>query len=111
MTAERPQGLVPGSGKRGASRSLDRVVSVRVDDPLLAEVCRLAAKDGVSPSQWMRGAIGAAVFEAGRPATFPGFRHRGWQCDHVQITAGNAVLGAASCGQGCEMLPLYELAA
>lgn len=111
MTAERPRKVIRGSGRRGTPRSLDRVVSVRVDDPLLAKVRDLAAEDGLSPSEWMRHAIAAAVFEAGRPANLSGFRHRGWQCRHVQITAGSAVLGAASCGQGCEMQPLYEVAA
>ena len=106
MTADRPREK-PERGA-GARTTCSRCAwTTRCSNDLQ----RLATRDGVSPSEWVRRAIAAAAFEAGRAADLPGFRHQGWQCDHVQITAGNVVLGAASCGQGCEMLPLYELAA
>jgi hypothetical protein len=94
--------------KRLRGRHLDNVVSLRLDDPLLAEVRRLAVKDETSPGEWMRQAIARAAFEQGKPPALPGFRHTGFQCAHLSLTAGGVELGMASCGMGCDMLPVYE---
>ena len=110
MTVERPLGLIRGSGRRGGSHRLERVVSVRVDDPLLASVRELAAADGISVSDWMRRAVGCAVHERHQPPVMAGRRAVGWECRHVSITSVPGVLGKTTCASGCEMQPIYATA-
>ena len=54
MTADRPQGLIEGSGRRGEARRLDQMISARLDPTLVAALKDLAAKRGVSLSDVLR---------------------------------------------------------
>ena len=124
LALERPRDIVPGAGRRGASRALDSVVSVRFDSPLLASVRELAAEDGQSLSDWVRNAVWRerarraadfyeddesvgevlAAYERGikgvtaRPQAALGNRTAGWgrtfSCQHLSIGG----VASASCG-------------
>ncbi len=54
MSADRPQGLVEGSGERGEPRRLDQMVSARLDPMLVATLRKLAKRRGVSLSDVLR---------------------------------------------------------
>lgn len=54
MTADRPKGLIEGSGRRGEPRRLDQMVSARLDPPLVAALKRFAEKRGMSFSDVLR---------------------------------------------------------
>lgn len=54
MSIERPEGLIPGSGRRGEPRRLDQMISARLDPTLVAALKALAAKRGVSFSDIVR---------------------------------------------------------
>ena len=54
MTADRPQGLIEGSGRRGEPRRLDQMVSARLDPPLVAALKDFAEKHGMSFSDVLR---------------------------------------------------------
>jgi hypothetical protein len=92
------------------SRELSHVVSVRFSGSLLAQVRKLAARDGQSVSDWIRTAAGAAAWDAAQPAPHPELgRITGWSCPHLTITSMPGLLGAPVTSYcGCEMTPLYE---
>jgi hypothetical protein len=98
------------ANERGSGRALARIVSVRTDDPMLAAVRELAAKDGVTVSDWMRRAVGCAVHERHQPPAIPGHHAIGWQCPHLSITSTPGTLGKAAAWCGCEMQPVYAAA-
>jgi len=108
LSTDRPRGVIRGSGRRGTPRKFDQAVSVRMDTPTLARIRELAEADGTDVSTWIRNAASAAVLKASVPAAPPGYRVAGWKCEHVSMTAGNAVLYEVSAGCGCEMQPIYE---
>lgn len=54
MSVDRPQGLVEGSGRRGASRRLDQMISARLDPALVAALKQLAEARGMSFSDVIR---------------------------------------------------------
>jgi hypothetical protein len=104
---ERPRDLIPGSGRRGASRALDSVVSVRFSAPLLADIRALAAEDGKSLSDWIRDTAATAAWERQRPPSVPGMVHVGWKCAHINMTSVAGALGKVTSYCGCEMQPVY----
>lgn len=107
---ERPKGLIPGSGRRGGSRALDKVVSARFNPRQLARVRELAAQDGLDVSSWIRNAAAAEVHRREQPPEVPGQRHVGWQCQHMNMTSLPGVLGKVTSYCGCEMQPVYAAA-
>lgn len=111
MTTERPRGLIKGSGRRGPGRALGHIVSVRTDDPTLAAVRELATEDDTTVSDWMRRAVGAAVHQRHQPLQVPGYHATGWQCPHLSITSTPGTLGKVTSWCGCQMRPIYEVAA
>jgi Arc/MetJ-type ribon-helix-helix transcriptional regulator len=54
MSADRPEGVVEGSGRRGDSRRLDQMISVRLDPTLVVALKELATDRGVSLSDILR---------------------------------------------------------
>jgi Ribbon-helix-helix protein, copG family len=54
MSADRPQGLIEGSGRRGEPRRLDQMVSARLDPTLVATLKQLAERRGMSLSDVLR---------------------------------------------------------
>lgn len=54
MTDDRPRGLIAGSGRAGASRRLDQMISARLDPELVAELKRIAKERGLSFSDVLR---------------------------------------------------------
>jgi Arc/MetJ-type ribon-helix-helix transcriptional regulator len=54
MSADRPQGLIEGSGRRGEPRRLDQMISARLDPTLVASLKQLAERRGVSFSDVVR---------------------------------------------------------
>jgi len=107
---ERPKGLIPGSGRRGGSKALDSVVSVRFDVPLLVEARRLAAADGQSLSDWIRNAVWREAHQRQQPADPVAPRICGWSCQHMSMTSLPGVLGPVTAGCGCDMQPIYAAA-
>jgi hypothetical protein len=108
---ERPKGLIKGSGRMGEPRKLEHIVSIRADAPLLDAVCRLAAGEGISVSEWMRRAAAREVAEQEKspaPSVPSGYRVVGWQCTHMTMTSGGIHWGKVTAMCGCEMQPLYE---
>lgn len=99
---ERPQGLIPGSARRGTGKSLPQVISVRFEAPLLKECRLLAEHDGVTLSKWVRSAALHKVRLRHPEWIF------GWHCDHLDITGPQGSLSRPSCSFGCEMEPVYE---
>lgn len=93
-----------GSDSSGPSR----VISVRFDDALLADVRKMAAEDCQSVSDWVRN---VAWWERARrqveAAPAPPPSRVGWQCEHLTMTSIPGVLGPVSAWCGCEMRPVY----
>lgn len=110
MQSDRPKGLIPGSGRRGGSKALDSVVSVRFDVPLLVEARRLAGEDGQGLSDWIRNAVWHEAQKRRQPAGAGTARVYGWSCQHMSITSIPGVTGPVTAGCGCEMQPIYESA-
>jgi hypothetical protein len=54
MTVDRPQGLIEGSGRRGANRRLDQMISARLDPMLVVALKDYAEEHGVSVSDVLR---------------------------------------------------------
>lgn len=107
MSYERPSGPIPGSGRRGAPRSLHQVVSVRLTARLLSVIRRRAATQGCTASGWIRDAATARIFAEDTPVPVPGLRITGWSCAHMSLSAGGAVTLAPTAGCGCQMQPAY----
>jgi hypothetical protein len=81
------------------SRELDRVVSVRFDDGLLAEIRKLAAEDRQSVSDWIRNAVWwekwrRDALTRGEQPSAPRPVPSTFACMHLSI--GNVM--SASCG-------------
>lgn len=110
MAVDRPEGLIPGSGRRMPSRSLAQVVSVRFDGAQLAAIRALAEGDGVTVSEWIRNAAGLESFRRSQPPAHPELgRIVGWTCEHFTMTSMPGILGKPTMsGCGCEMSPVYE---
>jgi hypothetical protein len=109
LGAERPHDLIPGSGRQGSTKALDAMISARFDALLAAKARQLAAADNVGFSDWLRGVVEREIERRTQPV--------GWYCQHAQIGrgfggggGGQARLVSASCGHGCEMQPVYEVA-
>jgi hypothetical protein len=108
VSTERPRGLIPGAGRRGPSRALESVVSVRFDAALLADVRKMAGEDGQSVSDWIRNAVWLErtrrEMEA-LPAPAPLLA--GWSCRHLSVTAAAGTLARPTSACGCVMWPIY----
>lgn len=98
---ERPRGRIRTSGRRGGSRALDSVVSVRADATLLAQVRGLADRDGVSLSDWFRDAARRKMENARVHVDFNDLDGRG--CLFVLQAGADRVLHAG------DTVTLYDL--
>lgn len=107
---QQPEGLIKGSGRRGDSRRLAHVVSVRFFADLLDRLAALAAEDGVSVSEWIRDAAADKAHRRDLPPVVPGYRTAGWQCAHMSLTSSPGTFGSVNAGCGCEMQPILVAA-
>jgi hypothetical protein len=106
---ERPQGLIPSSGRKGRPRVLEQMMSARFPAPLLAEARAAAAEDGIKFSDWIRNAAASELLRRNQPAADLGLRLTGYQCPHLLIT-GTPSIHTAECMLGCTMQPVYAAA-
>lgn len=105
---ERPEGLIPGSGRKGRPRVLEQMMSARFPPPLLAQARAAAEEDGIKFSDWIRNAAAAELLRRTRPPADLGLRLTGYQCEHLSIT-GDGLYGT-ECMLGCHMTPVYTAA-